>query len=272
MMNTTTTTTPEVSSPFFSYICDKYFYSSEWFTFTICTYITFQTVFWFYNIFLFYIEYNDISYFEKYRIQKHKPKLRFQPEIIRQMKNGIIKHQLSLIMSLPLLYHLLNYFGHVSVRTSIPSFFTILWQMIIFILSEDFLFFWTHYFFHTRWLYKHIHKKHHIFKQPTGVVFIIADPWELLLQNQLAVWIAPIFLKEKHLFTICLWIFIRIYQTINAHSGYDLPYISAQYYLPWLMSGTLQHDYHHQHAKMNYGSFLTLWDRFMNTHRVQKND
>jgi methylsterol monooxygenase len=273
-MNTTTTKVEDlsVSSPIFTRICDEYFYSSEWLTFTVCIYLTFQTVFWLYNLFLLYIEYNDIPWIDKYRIQKHKPKLRFQPNLVRQMRDGTIKHQISLTLSLPLLYYLLNYFGHVSVRASIPSLFTITWQIIIFVLSEDFVFFWTHYLFHTRWLYKHIHKKHHIFKQPTGVVFVLADPWESLLQNQLAVWIAPILLEEKHLFTICLWIFIRVYQTINAHSGYDLPYISAQYYFPWLLSGTLQHDYHHQHAKMNYGSFLTLWDRFMNTHRLQNYD
>ncbi|CAF4286939.1 unnamed protein product, partial [Rotaria sordida] len=51
---------------------------------------------------------------------------------------------------------------------------------------------------------------------------------------------------------------VRVYQTINAHSDYDLPYISPQYYFPWLLFGTLQHDYHHQHARMNYGSFLTI--------------
>ncbi|CAF4867217.1 unnamed protein product [Rotaria socialis] len=244
----------------------------EWLTFTICIYFTFQTVFWLYNLFLIYIEFNDIPSIDKYRIQKHKVKLRFQPEMIRQMKEGTIKHQLSLILTLPLLYYLLNYFGHISVRSSIPSLLTITYQIILFILGEDFLFYWTHYLFHTPWLYKHIHKKHHIFKQPTGVVFVLADPWESLLQNQVAVWLVPIVLKEKHLFTICLWIFIRVYQTINAHSGYDLPYISPQYYFPWLLSGTLQHDYHHQYAKMNYGSFLTLWDRLMNTHKLKRDN
>jgi sterol desaturase/sphingolipid hydroxylase (fatty acid hydroxylase superfamily) len=101
-------------------------------------------------------------------------------------------------------------------------------------------------------------KKHHLFKQPTGLIFVLADPWELIVQNQLCVWIAPIFFKEKHLVTISLWIVIRVYQTMNAHSRYDLPYISTQYYFPWLTSGTLQDDYHHQYAKMNYGSFLIL--------------
>ena len=261
-----------LEKPFFAHLCDKYFYSSEWLTFTICIYITFESVFWIYNLFLMYIEYYDIPAIEKYRIQKHKPKLRFQPEMIREIRNETIKHQLTLVFPLSLIYLLLNMNGSVTIRSSIPSLFTILWQITVWILIEDFIFFWTHYLFHTRWLYKHIHKKHHIFKQPTGFVSVLANPLEALLQNQLGIWLGPFLIKDKHLFTLCLWIFIRVYQTVNAHSGYDLPYISPQYYFPWLVSGTLQHDYHHQHARMNYGSFFTIWDRLMNTHKVQKDE
>ncbi|CAF1414862.1 unnamed protein product [Rotaria sordida] len=266
---------PEDSSlekTFFAHICDKYFYSSEWLTFTICIYISFELIFWLYNLCLVYIEYNDIPAIEKYRIQKHKPKLRLQSEMIREIKNETIKHQISLIFALSSVYPLLNLNGHVSIRSSIPSLFTILWHITVYILIEDFIFFWTHYLFHTRWLYKYIHKKHHIFKQPTGLVSVLANPLESVFQNQLGVWLGPFLIKEKHLFTLCLWMSIRVYQTINAHSGYDLPYISPQYYFPWLLSGTLQHDYHHQHARMNYGSFLTIWDRLMNTHKLQKDE
>ncbi|CAF0920193.1 unnamed protein product [Didymodactylos carnosus] len=262
----------ENKATFFAKICDKYFYSSELLTFCFCIFTTFQIIFWLFNSFLLYIEYNDIPSIDQYRLQKHKPKLRFQPDMIKIIRNGIIRHQISSVVMLPVMYYLLNAFGHVSVTGPIPSLFTIVWQLSIFILAEDFLFFWTHYLFHTRWLYKHIHKKHHLYKQPIGVVAVLADPLESLFQNQLGIWLIPILLKEKHLLTLCLWILIRVYQTVNAHCGYDLPYISTQYYLPWLMSGTLAHDYHHQHGKMNYGSFFTLWDRLMNTHKLSKED
>ncbi|CAF3303877.1 unnamed protein product [Rotaria socialis] len=257
---------------FFAHICEQYFYSSEWLTFTVFIYVTFELVFWSYNLFLVYIEYHDIPMFEKYRIQKRKPKLRFQPEIILEIRNETIKHQLSLIFTLSLIYPLLNLNGHVSVRSPIPPLLTILWQIIACLLTEDFIFYWTHYLFHTRLLYKYIHKQHHIFKQPTGFVSVLAHPLESIFQNQLGVWLAPFLIKDKHIFTLCLWIAIRVYQTINAHSGYDLPYISPQYYFPWLLSGTLQHDYHHQHSKMNYGSLLTIWDRLMGTHKIQKDE
>ena len=73
-----------------------------------------------YNIYLLYIEYHDIPWIDKYRIQKQKPKLRYQSDLIHQMKIVTIKHQIPLTISFPLLYYLLNYFGDVSVCTPIP--------------------------------------------------------------------------------------------------------------------------------------------------------
>src|ERR1700733_10814524 len=105
-----------LSPTFFGHICDKYFYSSEWLTFTVCIYISFQIIFWLYNSFLLYIEYHDIPWIDQYRIQKHKPKLRFQPKMICQMRNDTIIHQISFVFVLSLIYLLLNRFGHVSVR------------------------------------------------------------------------------------------------------------------------------------------------------------
>ncbi|CAF4776515.1 unnamed protein product, partial [Rotaria sp. Silwood2] len=119
--------------------------------------------------------------------------------MLHEIKNETIKHQISLIFALASIYPLLNLNGHVSIRSSIPSLFTILWQIIVYILTEDFIFFWTHYLFHTRWLYKYIHKKHHIFKQPTGLVSVLAHPLESTFQNQLGVWLGPFLVKDKHL-------------------------------------------------------------------------
>ena len=243
--------------------------SSDCWTFSLWIYVTFQVVFWSYNLFLFLIEWMDHPRFDQYRIQKNKPKLRFQKEVVKEMIRGTLEHQIALIISLPALFYLLNLNGKVQIDEEVPPLSTIVYQLLVFILIEDFLFYWTHLLFHTPWLYKTIHKQHHFYRQPTGVVFVISHPIEALIQNQLPVWFGPFLFHEKHLFTLCLWVFIRVYQTINAHSGYDLPYISPQYYCPWLFSGTLEHDYHHEHFHANFGSFFTVWDRLMKTRRLK---
>lgn len=257
-------------APFFARICDQYFYSSEWLTFTVCILMSFALSFWFYNSFLIFIEYHDIPWIDKYRIQKRKPKLRFQPDIIRQMKEGLFKTQSRVTLFLPFVYFLLNINGKIDIRTPIPSWFTIIWQIGFCVLTDDFVVFWIHYLLHTRWLYVRIHKKHHAFKQPTGIVGIISDPWETFFQSQLGIWLTFFLLKEKHIFTVCLWIWIRTYEAVNGHSGYELPYLNMHYYVPWLGLSPSQHDYHHEHGKMNYGSFLAIWDRLMGTHILPK--
>jgi sterol desaturase/sphingolipid hydroxylase (fatty acid hydroxylase superfamily) len=243
------------------------FFQSDLWLFSVYIIATYETVFWLCNLFLIYIEIYDIPSIDQYRIQKHKKKLRFQPDMVQLIIKETIHHQISTVFLLPLFYYILSSLGHVDVQGPRPSWPTILFQITIFILSEDTIFFWTHYLFHTPWLYKMIHKKHHVYKQPTGVTAVLSDPFEVL-QTQLAFWLMPILLKEKHIFTLCLWVAIRVYQTVSAHSGYDLPYISTQYWLPELMPGALAHDFHHQHGKWNYGSFFSIWDQLMGTHRL----
>jgi sterol desaturase/sphingolipid hydroxylase (fatty acid hydroxylase superfamily) len=243
------------------------FFQSDLWIFSIYITGTFEIVFWLCNSFLICIEIFDIPSIDQYRIQKHKKKLRFQTDLIHLIIKETIRHQISIFLLLPALYYLLTLFGHLEIHGPRPSWLTISFQLSLFILSEDAIFFWTHYLLHTPWLYKTIHKKHHIYTQPTGVVSVLSDPLEGL-QNQLSVWFLPILFKEKHLFTLCLWLAIRVYQTVNAHSGYNLPYISTQYWVPWLMTGALSHDFHHQHGKWNYGSFFSIWDRLMGTHRL----
>ncbi|UJR28231.1 hypothetical protein I4U23_009481 [Adineta vaga] len=251
-------------------LSSKSFFQSDLWLFYIYLIGTFQCIFWSCNSFLIFIELYDFPSIDKYRIQKHKKKLRFQPDLVKLMIKETIRHQISFFVLTPLLYYLLNYFGYLDIHGPRPSWLTIVYQLMLFILSEDAIFFWTHYFLHTPWLYKTIHKKHHVYTQPTGVVSVLSDPWESL-QNQIAIWFMPVLLKEKHIFTLCLWIAIRVYQTVNAHSGYNFPYISTQYWVPWIMSGALGHDFHHQHGKWNYGSFFNVWDRLMNTHRLSIN-
>lgn len=247
---------------------ESFFQSDLWiFSFSILA--IYHIVFWFCNICLIFIELYDIPWIDQYRIQKQKKKLRFQPDMVRLMVKETITNEISSICLSPVLYFIFTYFGEVQIHEPRPAWSTILFQLGLFILSEDTIFFWTHYLFHTPWLYQNIHKKHHVYRQPTGVTAVLSDPIEGV-QSQFALWFMPIVLREKHLFTLCLWVAIRVYQTVLAHSGYDFPYISTQYWFPELMPGALAHDFHHQHGKWSYGSFFSIWDQLMGTHRLSK--
>lgn len=244
----------------------SFLHSDVW-LFSVYIISTYQIVFWLCNACLIFIEKFDFPSIDQYRIQKHKKKLRFQPDMIRLMIKETVIHQISLFLLTPVLFYILNYFGHVDIQGARPPWSTILLHLALFILSEDTLFFWTHYLFHTPWLYKNIHKKHHVYKQPTGVTAVLSDPIEGV-QGLFAFWFMPIYLGQTHVLTLSIWVAIRMYQTVLAHSGYNFPYITTQYWFPDLMPGALAHDFHHQHGKWNYGSFFSVWDQLMGTHRL----
>ena len=72
---------------------------------------------------------------------------------------------------------------------------------------------------------------------------------------------------NMHITTYTLWFFLRIAETIDVHSGYDLP-ISFSSWLPGL-GGPRAHDFHHSHNKGNYGAFK-IWDWAFGTDKPYK--
>jgi len=64
------------------------------------------------------------------------------------------------------------------------------------------------------------------------------------------------------------WLFlaIRLWETIDAHSGYNFPF-SPWCWFPSIQGGAERHDFHHSH---NVGSFgmLNIWDPLMGTDKA----
>ena len=101
---------------------------------------------------------------------------------------------------------------------------------------------------------------------------------------------APVFL-QSHTFTFCIWLFLRIIETVDAHSGYRLPFAPWQIFdslqvlvlhfpsialskipcdsmsnsSPDTKGGAQRHDFHHSNFSGSYGSFFSFWDWFCGT-------
>ena len=58
----------------------------------------------------------------------------------------------------------------------LPPFSDLAWQIPVFLVIEDFYFYWVHRFLHWKRIYKYIHKVHHEHKAPFG---IMVGPWDL---------------------------------------------------------------------------------------------
>lgn len=127
-------------------------------------------------------------------------------------------------------------------------------HLVVFALAEDTIFYWSHRVLHTRWLFKHIHSKHHRFRFVRPVVAEYAHPAENLL-NFVAFFIGPCLLGTPFV-TLQVWIVVRMIETLEAHSGFSFSPMSDR------------HSFHHLYAtKGVYGSFVSPWDWLMGTDR-----
>ena len=66
-----------------------------------------------------------------------------------------------------------------------------------------------------------------------------------------------------HVVTMYLWITARLFQAIDAHSGYEFPW-SLHHILPF-WAGAEHHDVHHERFIGNYASSFRWWDYMMDT-------
>jgi sterol desaturase/sphingolipid hydroxylase (fatty acid hydroxylase superfamily) len=63
-----------------------------------------------------------------------------------------------------------------------------------------------------------------------------------------------------------LFFFLRMIETVDAHSGYLFPF-SPWSLIPSIQGGADRHDFHHSQNKGNYGIFA-FWDWLCGTDQV----
>ena len=107
----------------------------------------------------------------------------------------------------------------------------------IFVL-EDTWHYWFHRGLHYGVFYKYIHKQHHRYAAPFGLAAEYAHPVEVALLGLGTVGIPIVWCLitgNLHLFTVSIWIILRLFQAVDAHSGYEFPW-SLHNFLPfWLV-------------------------------------
>lgn len=138
-------------------------------------------------------------------------------------------------------YHLMRWRGYDQGRT-LPTFHWVVFELVFCILAEEVGFYYTHRLFHHRLLYKHFHKLHHEWQSPISVTAIYAHPLEHLCSNLLPGFLGPLLLGS-HVSTAWLWFQLAQLSTLNAHSGYHLPFLPSPE----------SHDYHHLKFNQCYG-------------------
>eukprot|EP01016_Furgasonia_blochmanni_P011991 TRINITY_DN1564_c0_g4_i4.p1 TRINITY_DN1564_c0_g4~~TRINITY_DN1564_c0_g4_i4.p1 ORF type:complete len:420 (-),score=102.95 TRINITY_DN1564_c0_g4_i4:330-1520(-) len=207
------------------------------------------------------------SFFERYKISDkpwpwEKDPQKWKETIQKTLKSLYVAH--FVIAPFMLVIHtILSPLPRMDLE-SFPTTGEIIKQVVFCMLVEDFLFYWLHRFLHWRKIYQYIHKRHHEFIEPVSVSAEYAHPIEFVLSNLIPTTAGPRILgTQMHQFTQWMWIAIRIFETVDGHSGYDFSW--SPFRLLPLSGSATYHNFHHTNNVGNFGSFFTIWDTLMQT-------
>ncbi|XP_032303345.1 fatty acid hydroxylase domain-containing protein 2 isoform X4 [Coturnix japonica] len=181
------------------------------------------------------------TFITRYRIQLGKN----DPVDIQKLRQAIYTALFNqFFVSFPMLvpmFYVMKWWGN-TFSKELPTFQWFLVELSIFTLIEEILFYYSHRLAHVPLLYKHIHKKHHEWTAPIGVVSIYAHPLEHIFSNTLPVMTGPM-LMGSHVVSITVWFSLALITTSISHCGYHLPFLPSPEF----------HDFHHLKFNQCYG-------------------
>ena len=181
------------------------------------------------------------------------------PRLVKEVVIHVLVNHLitSPLFAYFILWPLFEYL-QMPIRAPLPSFGRLMFEFGICALVNDFMFYWTHRFFHSDpRIYKMFHAQHHRFITPISWAAEYASIPESIFANLIPT-LTGLFMLKSHLFTVTAWLLFAILETLDAHSGFKFPFSFWRLLDPVLL-GPDGHDWHHSHNRGNYGLFK-FWD------------
>jgi sterol desaturase/sphingolipid hydroxylase (fatty acid hydroxylase superfamily) len=143
----------------------------------------------------------------------------------------------------------------------LPSRLALLVQLAYFLVVEDYLNYWLHRMLHLPWLYKNVHSVHHEFTSPFALMSAHAHPAETLILS-IPTFAGPA-MTGCHMYTLFVWQIVRLYEAIDIHSGYELPWSLKSFFPSY--AGSDHHDFHHYMHSGNFASIFVWCDKLYGT-------
>lgn len=130
-------------------------------------------------------------------------------------------------------------------------------SIVVIALVHDTYYYWAHRFMHSRLLFKHVHRIHHQFTNPTPFASYAFHPLEGMIE--ILIIGVLLFVMPIHAYALALYILILTLLNVVSHLGYEFypAWISR-----WFITST-HHNLHHSRFTGHYMLYLNLWDRVM---------
>jgi len=202
---------------------------------------------------LTWLAWADPASLRRWRIQRPRPKAmqkHLRPAITSWVVNNLVMTGL-VVLVWPLL-------RHTGVHTGpLPALWEIVLEVVLFIVLDDFLYYWMHRTLHSDRLFPLIHLKHHSVATPFAWTGHYMTATEFVLTGTLA--LAGPVLLGVHVVTLWVWIVWRQWEAAEGHCGYSFPTSpSKMFFLGY--DGVEYHDFHHSKTHGNYAGFLGYLD------------
>ena len=137
-------------------------------------------------------------------------------------------------------------------------------SFLISVVLHDLYFYWTHRFMHHKSIYKHVHKVHHKFTNPSPWAAYAFHPFEAVIEAGILPLL--IFTMPLHQTITMAFLIYMILRNVLAHLGFELfpKGFAANKWWNWHTTAT-HHNMHHKYFDCNYGFYFTWWDNLLNT-------
>jgi len=205
------------------------------------------------------VDYGFCPPLNKYRLQPAKEDSR-KAQVPNALRRLLLLHFFLEAPMIALSHPILQFLG-METSLPLPAWTTIAWKIAVFFVIEDFYFYFIHRLLHVPWFYKNVHKIHHEHAAPFGMVAEYAHPVETMFLG-FGTMLGPLLLA-RHQMTLWVWLIVRVFQTVECHSGYNFPW-SLNRWVP-LWGGAEFHEHHHRTFLGNYASTFVYMDHLFGT-------
>lgn len=131
-------------------------------------------------------------------------------------------------------------------------------------LLHDLYFYLTHRLMHQRWLFRHVHRVHHLSRNPTPFAAFSFHPLESVLEY--GIFLIFLYAFPVHVGALLIWVVGMTLINVYGHLGWELYPRRAAHSRFWRWLNTaVSHNEHHERFHHNYGLYTLIWDRLFGT-------